>query len=400
MLAPRFAPTGQLTSAMRNPLCANHAASTNAARSGSDKKVAHQRGLEVTSDRSNNALTEVDRARSYHTVRMLGMASVALLLLFGGNAIIREMYFLAAMLFGTAAIGVFSILLMQRTRDDAHGRNGITIGAVIVFSYLIVSGGVDNTGPLWCYPTALVITLLQGFRKGVIALLGLLIFSALVMFVPNLPLVTAEYTPTFKARFMASFIALGIMASIYEHLRGKSQHDYIAISRELERASRTDVLTALANRRAMNTSLEAAYGLYKRHGHLFSVVMIDLDFFKQVNDRHGHGVGDELLRLLGRILVDEVRQQDLVSRWGGEEFLILLPHASLEQSLTVAEKLRNAIAAMDTQAIGMDEPVTASLGVQCIGITRDLASLVTEADRNLYEAKQRGRNQVCWLPKG
>jgi diguanylate cyclase (GGDEF)-like protein len=330
---------------------------------------------------------------------MFGLASIALLLLFGGNAIVHDMYHLGAVLFGAAIVGVFSILLMRRTRDDAHGRNGISIGAVIIFSYLIVSGGVDNTGPLWCYPTALVITLLQGFRKGVIALIGLLIFSAVVMFVPDIPLVTAEYAPMFKARFMASFIALGIMASIYEHLRGKSQHNYIAISRELERASRTDVLTALANRRAMITSLEAAYGLYQRHGQLFSVIMIDLDFFKQVNDRYGHGVGDDLLKLLAKMLVDEVRQQDLVSRWGGEEFLVLLPHASLEQSLAVAEKLRREIAATNTQAIGMQEPVTASLGVQCIGSTRDLSTLIIEVDRNLYEAKRRGRNQVCWISR-
>lgn len=283
---------------------------------------------------------------------------------------------------------------MRYTRNYGYGSYGISTIVAIIFAYLIASGGVENTGPLWCYSFFLIIMLLQGFKKGVMAFLGLLVVAIVLMFYPNLSFVSAEYSQTFKIRFIASLIALGIMASIYEYLRWKSQNDYVVISHELELASRTDALTGLANRRAMQASLEAEQSLFFRHGHPFSIIMMDLDHFKRINDRYGHGKGDELLILIARLLLKEVRQQDLVSRWGGEEFLMLLPQTNYAQSLVVAEKLRKAIEAVDLEVIGIADSVTASFGVECISATQNISALIAEADRNLYAAKRLGRNQV------
>ena len=348
----------------------------------------------MPSNRSGIAIKEIDQTRNFQTINIIGLAGVAFLLFFGINAILQENYFLAAVLFGSSVFGLFSILLMRSTRNYAYGTYGISIPVVVIFAYLIASGGVENTGPLWSYSLFLIIMLLQGFKKGVMAFFALLIIAIVLMFYPNLSFVSAEYTQAFKIRFIASFIALGIMASIYEYLRRKSQNEYVVISHELELASRTDALTGLANRRAMQASLEIEQSLFFRHGHPFSIIMMDLDHFKQINDKYGHGKGDELLILIARLLLKEVRQQDLVCRWGGEEFLVLLPQTNQEQSLIVAEKLRKAIEVIDLDVIGITDPVTASFGVECISATQNISELIAASDRNLYEAKRHGRNQV------
>jgi len=348
----------------------------------------------VPLSRSRVSIKEIDQTRNFKTINMIGLAGVAFLLFFGVNAIFQENYLLAAVLFGSSVFGLFSILLMRSTRNYGYGSHGISIPVTIIFAYLIASGGVENTGPLWCYSLFLIIMLLQGFKKGVMAFFGLLIVATVLMFYPDLSFVSAEYTQTFKIRFIASFIALGIMASIYEYLRWKSQNDYVAISNELELASRTDALTGLANRRAMQESLEVEQSLFFRHGDPFSVITMDLDHFKRINDRYGHGKGDEVLILIARLLLKEVRQPDLVCRWGGEEFMVLLPQTNPEQSLVVAEKLRKAIEAVDLDVIGIADSVTASFGVECIATTRNISELIAESDRKLYEAKRHGRNQV------
>jgi len=122
--------------------------------------------------------------------------------------------------------------------------------------------------------------------------------------------------------------------------------------------------------------------------------MADLDHFKLINDRYGHTVGDDLLVMMSHLFSSGVRRQDVVSRWGGEEFLILLPETRLDQAMLVAEKLRYAAETVDLSDLGVDDPISSSFGVQSISANENLYELIAEADRMLYEAKRRGRNQV------
>ncbi len=130
---------------------------------------------------------------------MIGLAGVAFLLFFGANAIFQENYLLAAVLFGSSAFGLFFHTSDAEYRNYGYGSYGISIPVIIVFAYLIASGGVENTGPLWCYSLFLIIMLLQGFKKGVMAFFGLLIVAIVLMFYPNLSFVSAEYSQTFKS---------------------------------------------------------------------------------------------------------------------------------------------------------------------------------------------------------
>jgi diguanylate cyclase (GGDEF)-like protein len=162
--------------------------------------------------------------------------------------------------------------------------------------------------------------------------------------------------------------------------------------RESERIARRDALTGLQNRLSANERLRAEFLRLKRHGRGYAVLLMDIDHFKRINDTYGHEAGDHVLQQVAGALTASVRATDFVSRFGGEEFLVLLPETDVEGALTTAEKIRSAVA--DSGA-STARPVTISVGVahaQLEDGSEDEA--VRRADRALYEAKGQGRNRV------
>jgi two-component system cell cycle response regulator len=153
---------------------------------------------------------------------------------------------------------------------------------------------------------------------------------------------------------------------------------------ELRRVSRTDHLTGLANRRHVEEHLRTVLATAVRHGIPAAVLVVDGDHFKRINDERGHAGGDEVLIEVGRTLVSAVRTEDLVGRWGGEEFIVIAPHTAEAATAALAERLR---AAVEQTAL-----VTISIGGACTPAAAD--RLIETADRNLYVAKERGRNCV------
>ncbi|MBC7294126.1 MAG: diguanylate cyclase [Thermoleophilia bacterium] len=167
--------------------------------------------------------------------------------------------------------------------------------------------------------------------------------------------------------------------------------------KRIEELSRQDPLTGVANRRRLDEVLTAEVERSRRYGQPLSVIMVDLDHFKDINDTHGHIVGDKVLQAAAEVFGRETRLTDLVGRYGGEEFLLILPNTSLDEAEAVAERLRASLEKLEQDF--RPEPLTASLGVAqwCPGDRP--ADLVHRADKALYEAKQAGRNRVvCAAP--
>lgn len=162
-------------------------------------------------------------------------------------------------------------------------------------------------------------------------------------------------------------------------------------NRELERLATIDPLTNCFNRRSFLDKFESFWNTANRHSRPLSVVMVDIDHFKAVNDNHGHATGDEVLRDVAHTLLANTRETDVVCRFGGEEFAILLYETQLEHAVHVAEQLRIAIAKLEFD----DLSVTASLGVstRCDGAV-STQDLLEQADKSLYVAKRNGRNRV------
>ena len=159
-----------------------------------------------------------------------------------------------------------------------------------------------------------------------------------------------------------------------------------------EEAAFTDHLTGLANRRRFERQLEREVGRTLRFGHPFSLLMIDIDNFKNLNDTFGHDAGDDALRALSKVLCEGTRGIDLAARIGGEEFAVLLVETNQQGGVEVAERLRLAIRALELRSGGQ---LTASFGVaECATDAQTAADILKAADVALYEAKRRGRDQV------
>lgn len=159
---------------------------------------------------------------------------------------------------------------------------------------------------------------------------------------------------------------------------------------EIRRMASTDALTGIANRRTFEEMLERELGRARRNGEQVTLVMLDIDHFKKLNDTHGHLVGDAVLRSAGTALQDSCRDFDTPARYGGEEFAVILPACSARESLLAGERLREAIANADSP-VG----ITASAGVATFPThAGDLDGLIRAADEALYESKRAGRNRV------
>ncbi|KJU85739.1 diguanylate cyclase [Candidatus Magnetobacterium bavaricum] len=164
--------------------------------------------------------------------------------------------------------------------------------------------------------------------------------------------------------------------------------------REMEIAATIDPLTGLLNRRALYKFIEHDIANARRHSTGLSIIMYDIDHFKRVNDSYGHFVGDVVLQEVSRIVGSVIRKSDYVARFGGEEFLIVLPYTSLNVAIEIAERLRKNIEQACIRICSNNITVTSSFGVAELSGGSDRDSLVREADAMLYEAKRLGRNTV------
>lgn len=160
---------------------------------------------------------------------------------------------------------------------------------------------------------------------------------------------------------------------------------------ELERLSVTDRLTGLFNRLYLDRVMDREHAAAVRHSSQFSVILIDVDHFKRVNDTYGHQAGDEVLVTIAGILSDRTRDCDVAGRWGGEEFLIICPNTGLDGAMTAAEALRLGIERTQFPHVGMR---TASFGVVEHVAGETVVEMLDRADKALYAAKSNGRNRV------
>lgn len=157
-----------------------------------------------------------------------------------------------------------------------------------------------------------------------------------------------------------------------------------------------DPLTGLSNRNYFRNELKKFVSLSARYNRALSVIMLDIDFFKKINDTYGHDVGDNVLKGVAEILMRHVRTHDVAARFGGEEFVMLLPETSLGGAVVVAERIRTAVENVDFNSAGCRHNVTISIGVaEYLGDGTDVEEVIKKADEALYKAKSSGRNRVC-----
>lgn len=320
----------------------------------------------------------------YTITSMMGIAAIL-----RGDFILSLILFIAATLFFSSRL-----ILVNKTLKNPYRFSAslVTVSLMILMFYLVYAGGVQGTGPLWIYIVPPVAFFFGGLRNGTKNLCLFILIVSIMLFYPQDKLLATSYHIEFKTRLLYSFMTVSLLFAFYEYSRQKSYRLSQKISRQFENQARFDLLSNLLNRRGMAEVLETEFSRSKRHNTELSIIMCDIDHFKLINDQYGHQVGDEVIVQIAQTFTNELRQHDNVARWGGEEYLILLPETNSRQALSIAEKLRLNIEKQGFNKHQQPFAVTVSMGVYQIHADDSINQAITLADKGLYQAKKMGRN--------
>ncbi|MEH6712320.1 MAG: GGDEF domain-containing protein [Paraglaciecola polaris] len=280
----------------------------------------------------------------------------------------------------------------QSKNGYTFSANLVTYALMVLMLYLVITGGVKSTGPLWIYIVPPVVLFFGGLKRGLIYVGLFAVAVIVVMWYPNNTMLLAHYSDEFKSRLIYSFITVGMLFVFYEYSRQRSFKILQELSQRFEKQARLDPLSGLQNRRGMLEKLEYEHQRTLRHTKNMTIMMCDIDNFKRVNDEFGHDAGDQVIKEVGQLFAKGLRKQDTVARWGGEEFLFLLPETTQEQAFILAEKLRIKVADSEYVFGSTRLSVTVSIGIYQMHPQDSLDHAISRADTNLYRAKTHGRN--------
>jgi len=316
---------------------------------------------------------------------------------FRGNMVLASADFIACTL-----LLILNIYFCLSKNINTTALIGVFLTAIFYF-ILLVHGGINNTAFVWYYTFPLYSCFVLGPRNGFLASTVLALASFIFFTVDsNFPQL-AQYSFDLKLRFLISYAIVTVFSLISEYFRVRSRENLktafqtleqkveertLELKRknaELEIISSTDTLTGLFNRMKLDEILRYEVhqmGRYEKH---FSIILLDIDHFKMVNDAYGHPVGDAVLIEFAQIIKKDIRLTDSLGRWGGEEFLLICPATSKENAFLLAEKIRLRIADHTFEKIGS---MTSSFGVVCSETGDTEQTLLKKADDALYLAKK------------
>lgn len=341
-----------------------------------------------------SSVKERDDQRVIDVALNLSLGAIFFLVLIGSKSHFSGHHFHGYMLYFFAVITAANLANYHFNKNQRFYLRAFISMVGVLFLYLTASGGESNTGPLWFYVFPALGFYIFGIRYGISISITAIIAVLIIFSFPQLPFVSTEYGADFKIRFLATFSFVAVFAYILDDARRTAKKELIDMAVLYEYAARTDELTSLSNRRDMNECLSKEFYRHQRSNSYFSIILIDVDHFKKVNDNYGHDAGDAVLKEFSTLLKALSRQIDIVSRWGGEEFLMLLPDTSLIQALTLAERLRSSVAQHTFKYKSETIPITISAGVCAVNQHENINQILKQADINLYEAKVKGRNRI------
>ena len=269
---------------------------------------------------------------------------------------------------------------------------GFTVGCLMVGQ--VYTGGYENTGLYWIFPFEFAMFILLGYRLGMISSIIIFLLAAILLFNPEYTI--AKYSFVESSRFLASLAVINIFIFTSEFTRYKSHEAMMLLNSEKEIQANTDALTNLPNRRYITSFFLEQLNTKKNALLPLSIIMVDIDHFKEVNDKYGHDAGDKVLIQFANRLQNSVRNSDLVARMGGEEFLIIFPDTQVAEAELITNAIREKIEKAtfdlsDSHSI----KITASFGISIAKRAKEAETAINKADANLYLAKHRGRNQIC-----
>tara|TARA_Y100001968_G_scaffold113494_1_gene102891 strand:+ start:3925 stop:5052 length:1128 start_codon:yes stop_codon:yes gene_type:complete len=338
-----------------------------------------------------------DTNRKIVVINLFAIVGMSITLVLGIRALFSEQLSLGIVLLSSATLfGLCKGVLLHSKLKNNHiiAPALLVLCLISLMLYLVVFGGVAGTGPLWIFVLPPVAMFFAGVFWGVITVGLFMALCSVILFSPDNALLIASYPFEFKVRLLLSFATVTFLSAFYEHSRQTSFIIIRDISEKFERQALYDALTNLPNRRGIQKFIDHEINRAKRQQEHLTLILSDIDRFKQVNDNYGHDGGDIALRHVADLFKEVIRDQDGVARWGGEEFLFVLPTTNENNGVVLAEKIRARLETTPVQIQNTSLTITASFGVAQINLANGLNNALSLADKALYKAKEKGRNKV------
>ena len=336
--------------------------------------------------------------RRIMVVNLFAAVGMSITFILGCRAFFAAEYSLSTTLFTASVVFAISQRLQVRVATPRARTASITLlilCLMVLTLLLLITGGKDNTGPLWIYLVPPVTMFFAGFIRGLLSLIAFTMVSAVIMFGLDEAILVAQYTYAFKTRLLYSFMTVSFLSAFYEYSRQKSYDTALYLSEQFERQAKHDHLTQLLNRRGAQQSLEREYARIVRNKSKFSIAIADIDRFKSINDTLGHEQGDEVLVQISKVFTSRLRKQDIIARWGGEEFMFIFNDTDEAGAVQALEQIRKTLNQAPLNINGREFHVTSSFGVSEVTPGIDISCAIRCADKALYYAKDNGRDQVC-----
>ncbi len=337
---------------------------------------------------------------SYHRWRENRFVFFAMLLFAALNGLFATVAYdaddlVTSMLLAATGLVTFAGIATQIVRGVTTGTRlfYVTCG-FIVFVYLVLGGGHHAAGLFGALALTPGFVMVGGWRLGGLSLLVLNLLTTAVFYL-DLYLTSSAVLPTAsEVHFLMTFCGLTLFSVGAGYTWQTSVEQLARENREISALAYRDPLTALPNRRAMEDLLDQRWEEYKRGGQGFAILLCDVDHLKRLNDQFGGDFGDGVLIRVANVLGRSVRSQDVIARWGDDEFLILLPGETHLSALKVGERIRRRVAAVELAMRNESVAITVSVGVSGVESALDAQDLVTVADAGLFQAKHMGRDRV------
>lgn len=335
---------------------------------------------------------QIDQRRRRNILAFVSYITSAVMFIYGLKNVGSEQLLLPIILFGTGLAFLINIIWfhLKQNLQRACVVEAVLVGGFVLS--LVYQGGYNNTALYWVFPFPAILFGLLGVRNALIGNGILLSVLSLMLFIPDT--IIAQYKDAEASRFIASLFIVITVCWINDFYRQKSHHALDLMYQNKDLQANTDSLTGLANRRFIDAHVHANLLLRANSFFPLALIMCDIDHFKQLNDKFGHEAGDEVLKKVAQLFQQNLRQHDIACRFGGEEFLLVLPHTDHQSARLVAEKVRVACEQQSLVIAAPDYTVTASFGVAVCTGAADFNQALKLADQQLYFSKQQGRNRV------
>jgi len=328
-----------------------------------------------------------------HVAALFSLVGMSITAIMGIIGLFNNSFILASALFIASFIFFLGYYAFKKFNNAALSSAIVLYSLYILMFYLIFTGGVENTGPLWIFVVAPVSVFVHGLKRGLIDLAIFIVIIIAIMFSPTDVIAHAVYSIEFKLRLIYSFLTVTFLSALYEYSREQSYKNTLELSKKYQQLAHLDPLTQLSNRRDALHILQREQARAIRSKEPLSIILCDVDYFKKINDQYGHNAGDVVLIALAKIFTRNIREQDCIARWGGEEFLFILPQTIAQNANQLAEKIQQALHGHSVDYEGDKINVTVSMGIEQFNGS-SIDEVINNADKYLYQAKNAGRNQI------